>query len=126
MNISQVLHKQQLGKLGERIASVYLQKQGYIIVDTNFRARYGEIDIICLKDKVLVFVEVKTRIGREFGLPEESVTRKKIREIIQTAEFYALNHKTLPELWRIDVIGIELTSDEKVVYFNHIENVADS
>ncbi len=125
MNLSQALHKQQLGKTGETIASNYLQKKGYRIIDRNFKARYGELDIICIHKNTLVFVEVKTRIGTEFGLPEESVTPKKLREVIQTAQYYILSHAGLPESLRIDVIGIELDEDDKIVYFNHIESVTE-
>ncbi len=123
MNTSQALHKKLLGNSGEAIASAYLKRQGYRIVERNFKARYGEIDIICLHGSTLVFVEVKTRIGRSFGLPEEAVTRRKLREVIQTAEFFVSTHTGLRESYRIDVIGIELDETEQVVYFNHIENV---
>ncbi len=118
-----VNHKQSLGKAGERLAEAYLVKKGYRILERNFKKRYGELDIIALHDKTLVFVEVKTRIGKEFGLPEESVTPWKLREVKQTALFYKSIHPELPESMRIDVIGIELTFDETLKYFNHIQNV---
>ena len=123
MNTSQALHKKLLGNTGESIASAYLTRQGYHIIHRNFRARYGEIDIICVHADTLVFIEVKTRQGREFGLPEEAITPKKLREILQTADFFVSTHQNLPDAQRIDVIGIELDEEEKVVYFNHIENV---
>lgn len=123
MNTSQALHKKLLGNTGESIASNYLTRQGYRIISRNFKARYGEIDIICVHADTLVFIEVKTRQGREFGLPEEAVTPKKLREVVQTADFFVSTHQNLPEAFRIDVIGIELDEEEKVVYFNHIENV---
>ena len=117
------LHRQLLGKIGEHLAANYLQKRGYRIIERNFKARYGELDLICVKDDILVFVEVKTRMGEAFGKPEESVTPRKLREVIKTAEYYKLSHSRLPDALRIDVIGIELDEDEKIVYFNHIENV---
>ena len=117
-------HKQQLGKLGEDLAVTYLHKHGYRIIDRNFKARYGEIDIICVKDNTLIFVEVKTRIGHAFGAPEESVTPRKLREVIQTAQYYVVKHPNLPEAERIDVIGIEFDIDQStVVFFNHICSV---
>lgn len=123
MNTSQALHKKLLGNTGESIASTYLQRQGYRIISRNFKARYGEIDIICIHRSTLVFVEVKTRQGREFGLPEEAVTPKKLQEVVKTADFFVSTHHGLPESLRIDVIGIELDEQENVMYFNHIENV---
>ncbi len=116
-------HKQRLGKIGEDLAVEYLRKHGYRILERNFKKRYGELDIIALDGKTLVFVEVKTRIGREFGKPEEAVTPWKLREVIQTAHFYKMLHPELPESLRIDVIGIELDFDETLKYFNHIQNV---
>ncbi len=117
------LQKQLLGKKGEQLAADYLTKHGFHIIDRNFKARYGELDIIALEGTALVFIEVKTRIGREFGLPEEAVTPRKLAEVIKTGQYYKLLHPELPESLRIDVIGIELFSDETVKYFNHIKNV---
>lgn len=115
--------KKALGKKGEDIAADYLRKHGYRILERNFKKRYGELDIICLKDKILVFVEVKTRIGHAFGKPEEAVTPWKLREVKQTALFYKSIHQELPDSLRIDVIGIELDFDETLKEFNHIQNV---
>ncbi|OGG31239.1 hypothetical protein A3A63_00285 [Candidatus Gottesmanbacteria bacterium RIFCSPLOWO2_01_FULL_46_9] len=123
MKFSRSLHRQVLGKTGEDLAVSYLQKHGFRIIERNFKARYGEIDIVSIDSGVLVFVEVKTRIGDEFGKPEEAVTPRKLREVIRTAEYYSLCHGGLPEAMRIDVIGIQLTPDGKVVSFNHIRSV---
>lgn len=121
--MSQPLHRKLLGNTGETIASEYLTKEGYRVLQRNFRARYGEIDIICTKNGILVFVEVKTRAGQEFGLPEEAVTPKKLQEVVHTAEIYVSQHPGLSPSMRVDVIGIELNEKCEVVYFNHIENV---
>jgi putative endonuclease len=111
-----------LGKLGEDLAAHYLETQGYLIMGRNFRVRYGEIDIIAIQNNVLVFVEVKTRIGDKFGKPEEAVTRWKLREVIKTAAYYTQTHHT-PDLQRIDVIGIELDNENNLKYFNHLKSV---
>lgn len=116
------LHRQLLGKQGEDIAASYLVRQGYHLIQRNFKARYGELDIIATHHQTLVIVEVKTRIDREFGLPEEAVTPRKVREVVKTAEYYKLLHPELPDLMRLDVIAIQLTGD-RVSYFNHIQNV---
>lgn len=115
--------KIRIGKIGEDLSSIYLAKHGYRIIDRNFKIRYGEIDIIALSGPTLVFIEVKTRIGRQFGLPEEAVTPRKIREVVKTAEYYKAIHPELPEDLSIDVIGIELNPDETLKYFNHIKNI---
>ncbi|MBI4065462.1 YraN family protein [Candidatus Gottesmanbacteria bacterium] len=115
--------KKALGKKGEDLASIYLTKHGYRIIERNFQKRYGELDIICVKDKTLIFVEVKTRIGHVFGKPEESVTPRKLAEVTQTAAYYKMLHPELPDSLRVDVVGIELDFDETCIYFNHIQNV---
>lgn len=121
------LRRQLLGKKGEQLAADYLNRHGYRIIERNFKARYGELDIIATElateQKTLVFIEVKTRIGRQFGLPEEAVTPRKLAEVVKTAQYYKLLHPELPESLRIDVIGIELDFDETLKYFNHIKNV---
>ena len=116
------LSNQSLGKLGEKIAANYLLKNGYKILERNFKARYGEIDIVARDRNILVFVEVKTRNDDQFGTPEEAVTRKKLREVIKTAQFYKLSHTNEPDELRIDVIAIQLTGS-KTTYFKHIQNV---
>ncbi|MFC1944205.1 YraN family protein [Chloroflexota bacterium] len=69
--------RRHLGALGERLAADYLRRQGYVILDTNFRFRQGEIDIIASHHEYLVFVKVRTkRIGGPM-MPEESITEAK-------------------------------------------------
>ena len=115
--------RQRLGKLGENIASLYLQKKGFRILERNFKRHYGEIDIIALDGKVLVFVEVKTRIGLLFGTPQEAVTPRKLHEVVQTAQFYKSLHEEFPESLRIDVVAILLHGDESLQSLQYIPNV---
>ena len=65
------------GKLGEDIAVHYLKQNGYVILDRNFECRQGEIDIITLDEKEIVFVEVKTRTSNKYGAPSEAVNKIK-------------------------------------------------
>ena len=83
----------------------------------------GVSDISCTKNGIMVFVEVKTRVGQEFGLPEEAVTPKKLQEVVHTAEIYVSQHPGLSPSMRVDVIGIGLNEKSEGIYFNHIENV---
>ncbi len=71
-----------LGQEGEQMASTYLEQQGYIILHRNWRYSHYEIDIIALKKEVLHFIEVKIRSSAKFGLPEESVTKKKFQNLL--------------------------------------------
>ena len=77
--------KKETGRLGEALAASMLEDRGYEILTRNYRCRFGEIDIIAVKKKVLCFVEVKTRTGQAYGEPAESVTRSKQQKLRQTA-----------------------------------------
>jgi len=116
-------HKQNLGKYGEDIAADYLIGHGYHLIQRNFKARYGEIDIIAQKNSILVFIEVKTRIGKKYGTPEEAVTKRKIHEVTVTAEYFYLLNSNLPKAHRIDVIAIELFPDKTIQDLRHIKNI---
>lgn len=96
------------GKLGEELAAKFLIKNGYKIIERNFHSRVGEIDIIAKDSDTLVFVEVKTRWSKKFGLPAESVTGRKLKSIIKTGQYYKLLHPELPESLRIDVLAIDI------------------
>ncbi|TSC53980.1 MAG: putative endonuclease, partial [Microgenomates group bacterium LiPW_16] len=97
--------KHDLGKRGEELAVRYLQSHGYRILTRNFRSKFGEIDIIGLDGKILVFIEVKTRWSKKFGPPEEAVTPWKLKSIIKTAYYFKMLHPELPESLRIDVVA---------------------
>lgn len=118
--------KTYIGRCGENIASDYLSSKGYKIQQRNFRAKqYGEVDIIAVSPggEELVFVEVKTRVGDEFGRPEEAVSFGKLRELKKmVAYYYNLNPK-LQLSPRIDVVGIILFPDQTLSNLHHFENV---
>lgn len=117
------MRHQQLGKIGEDFASAFLQNKGYSILQRNFKARYGEIDIIAIYQEILIFVEVKTRTSIQFGTPEEAVTSKKLQEIIKTSEYYLLLHP-FSSVMRIDVISLLLNAKGEVEKCTHLENVS--
>ena len=106
---------------GREVAANYLQNKGYKVIDRNFRCKLGEIDIVAGKDKVLVFVEVKTRRGVAYGLPCEAVTVSKLQHIQRAANVYALKNHLNNVQQRIDVIEV-LCEGEKA-YIRHTENV---
>jgi len=113
-----------LGRRGEEIASDYLTKKGYLLVQRNFRAkRYGEVDIIIKKGNQLIFVEVKTRIGNQFGRPEEAVGFRKLRELNKMVDYYFNLNPNLKLSPQIDVIAITLNSDNSLHSLEHFENI---
>lgn len=95
------------GRYGEDVAVAFLQDKGYKILERNFRAKVGEIDIVAQYKNTLVFVEVKTRWSSKYGLPAEAVTPFKLRKILKTAHYYKLTHPNTPELMRIDVVAVQ-------------------
>jgi len=99
-----------LGSAGERAAERFLRTRGYRILARNFRTRYGEIDLVARDGRTVVFVEVKTRRGTGYGMPEEAVTAAKRRHLILAARIY-LSLSRLEEVdWRVDVIGLLCTA----------------
>jgi putative endonuclease len=103
-------YRKHLGRKGERIARRYLRRRGYKILQTNYETKFGEIDIICRKKRVVIFVEVKTRFSTRFGEPEASVIYRKQRKIANVAEYYIQRNKLYNLNARFDIISIKLTS----------------
>lgn len=140
-------NNKQIGKLGEDLATEYLQKQGYKILARNWGNKWGEIDIICspcsqgeryytpgVKGNltphqvcinqspwgVLVFVEVKTKTGTMFGSPTQMVNPRKLLQIQRIASLYPAG---INQPKRIDVIAIVLTRERKLLSLNHYQAV---
>ena len=107
-------YKQALGVKGERLALQFLRRRGYKIITRNFSCRFGEIDIIARQGKTTVFVEVKTRSSCQFGLPEDSIRRDKIRHLLHSAQFYIKNYANPEEDFRFDVVSIILGDTSQV------------
>lgn len=95
----------EIGNKGEEIAKRYLKFRLYKILETNYRRKTGEIDIIAKKDGYIIFIEVKYRNNTNMGLPREAVTPFKQRQIKRTAEMYILENKLSCDM-RFDVIEI--------------------
>lgn len=116
------MSRKEIGDRGEKLAGEYLKKKGYKLRQQNYRCRYGEIDIIAEKKKVLVFIEVRTKTGTAFGTPEESVTAVKKEKLIASAMDYLSSHDNLPQQWRIDFVAVELDKEGKASRIDLIEN----
>lgn len=110
--------------IGEDLACEFLKKKGYKIIERNFRKGYGEIDIVCIKNKTLIFVEVKTRTSNAFGTPIEAISYYKLKSLIKTAEFYSHLHPEFPSALRIDAISIKLDVSGKASSIEHTENIS--
>ncbi len=93
------------GRSGEDAAVQYLEKQGYVILERNYRLRIGEVDIIARDGEYLVFIEVKTRRSRSFGSPFDAVDLRKQHRISRVASAY-MQGRELPV--RFDVVAVHL------------------
>ena len=111
-----------IGALGEDISENHLKNVGYKILDRNFRCKCGEIDLITIHKGYVVFIEVKTRYGINFGIPAESVTISKQRKIYKTAQVYILKRIIIDTDFRFDVIEVLLNSSNNDFLVNHIED----
>lgn len=109
----------ELGKDAEILAVNYLKEKSYQILERNWRYGKKEVDIICKKDNVIVFVEVKFRSYESFGLPEEFVRADKRRHLIAAAEAYMERINELTEL-QFDIIAV--SKDFKPSSILHIED----
>ena len=114
--------KRQLGDAGEELAVRALQARGLIIVARNYRCTAGEMDVIARDGDALVFVEVKTRRGDQFGTAAEAVNARKQQKLIDVAETY-LQAQQLDDVdWRIDVVAVEMDARGKLLLVEVIEN----
>lgn len=98
--------RQKLGQEGESIAVRYLKKNGYKILEHNYRTKLGEIDIIAKEKETIVFVEVKARKSYLLGNPKWAVTPKKQRKISMVALFYLKATNQNYASARFDVVAI--------------------
>jgi len=98
--------QQQFGKKGESLAARHLKKNGYKILEQNYCNRLGEIDIIALEDKTLVFVEVKSRKSTRYGSPKWAVTPRKQHKISMVALAYLKSTGQTGARARFDVVTV--------------------
>ena len=112
-----------IGSKGEDLACKYLQRQGYKILERNYRIRGGEIDIVAREKETLVFVEVKTRYSHEYGLPEESITPWKIKALLKTARFYIQKIKWGEKEYRLDFVSVDFADSRENPKIEIIKNI---
>ncbi|MDO7787213.1 YraN family protein [Desulforamulus aquiferis] len=114
--------RKKIGSIAEEEAVRYLQELGWKLVQRNYRCRIGEIDIIARDPRgFLVFVEVRSRSGKGYGSPEESVVSRKQHKLRLLANQYLQAHPRDSEgPCRIDVLAVTFEGDSKII--NHIIN----
>lgn len=119
--------RRQLGNFGEQAAAGYLARQGYTILERQWRGPGGELDLVARDGAVLVFVEVRTRRGDTSGAAEESVGRAKQARLVNLAYAYLEAHALAPETeWRIDVVAVAVDHGGRVARLSHIPYAVES
>jgi putative endonuclease len=115
-------NRQDTGKQGEMLAQQFLRDKGYTLIETNFRCRTGEIDLIAKDGDIVVFIEVRTVTSPKFGPAYQSVTYRKQQQVKRVALFYAARHNLVNTQFRFDVIGITLNRKTGDHQIEHLPN----
>ncbi len=108
-----------LGERGERAAARFLRRLGYQIVAHRQRDRMGEIDLVAVDQRVLVFVEVKTRRSAEKGHPSEAVDEEKQRRLTRAALSFLKQHRLCGYPTRFDIVAITWPDDARRPVIEH-------
>lgn len=111
-----------LGLRGERYAARWLRWRGYRIVAGGKRTRYGEIDLVAVHRRTVVFIEVKTRSTTAFGHPAEAVGPDKQRRIVRSALSFLKEHRLLENASRFDVVCLVWPSGARRPQVEHFRN----
>lgn len=106
----------QIGDYAEQLAREYLETKGYKTLTKNYRYKnIGELDLVMTDSETLVFVEVRYRVNRSFGLPEATIGPTKQKRIRRTAEAYLLTSGIKNKPCRFDVIGVDIIGGHPVI-----------
>ncbi|UCD08010.1 MAG: YraN family protein [Dehalococcoidales bacterium] len=119
------MKRKDTGNIGEKLARDHLKKKHHRILETNYSCPHGEIDIISKQKDELVFTEVRTKTGTDFGTPEESITRTKRERMRACALYYLQTHENPGKTWRIDVAAVEINENGKPSRIEFIENAVE-
>ncbi len=115
----------EFGNWAEYYVAQYLKSKGYVILDKNYRKKWGEIDIVAEKKGILIFVEVKANKNNIPGFEAENrVSREKLRRMNRAIQSYLFNKKLRSDQdWQIDVISLNLERDRGLARIRHFKNI---
>ena len=116
------MFKQRVGKRGEAIAVRWYRRQGYVVVARNYHTRFGELDLICWKGKTMVFVEVKTRTSRAYGLPVDSIDQYKLDKLYLATQIWLQRNNYQGELL-FQLLGIQLTKNKAYISIRELYSI---
>ena len=116
------MNKRELGKIGEDIAADFLKKRGIKLIKRNYFTKYGEIDLIGIKNETIIFTEVKLRNNSSFGLPIEGITKNKFNRYQQVAQTFLSENNINYENIRFDVICLYSLNNNKEYKVEWLKN----
>lgn len=116
------LEPKSLGARGEAAAARYLKRQGYKVISRGGRSPFGELDIIAVDGRTVVFVEVKTRSSHDAGHPTEAVGRDKQQRLTRLALGFLKRHELLEHPARFDVVAVTWPTGAKQPAIEHFKN----
>ena len=111
--------RKELGDKGEKIAEKYLRKQRYRILERNFQSRFGEIDLVAREKNEIIFVEVKTKTGANFGFPEQEFSFAKKQKMRRAIQSWLWENKITHNNWRVDLVAIDYSQNPKAPQLRH-------
>ena len=115
-----------IGKIGEEIAVKYLKKEGYYIVERNYRNKFGEIDIIASKNNCTIFVEVKSRSSENYIALVNTLYKKQISHLKRAAIYYFAEKNIHMGSIRFDLIGLKIDpAGRKIDKLKHFKGIID-
>ena len=113
-----------LGRQGEELAVAELTRQGYEIVSRNWHCQAGEVDVVARRGGAWYFFEVRTRRGREFGTPEESLTPAKQQRMVDVALTYLGEHNLNDVDWRVSLVAVEMNRAGKLLRLEVYDSIS--
>ena len=120
--VSVAIRAQPLGRRGEVAAGRYLRKHGYIIVARGHRDNIGELDLVAVDGRTVVFIEVKTRTSHDAGHPADAVDEEKQQRLTRLALSYMKRHDLLECAARFDVVAVTWPTDSNQPIVEHFQN----
>lgn len=120
-----ITQRTELGFVAEKIAGEFLEKRGYQILARNYRKPWGEIDIVCEKEGIVVFVEVKANKTAIAGFePELRADWRKMAKVERTAETFLASKQYEPDQeWQLDVVSVSFDKEKGVAQIKHFKNI---
>ncbi len=121
-NIEKDRIKKNRGRIGEDLACKFLEKNGYRILERNFRCKMGEIDIVAVCGEHICFTEVKARTRTDYGMPRDAVDLRKQRKLLRCAQLYLKLHPGFADRFspRMDIV--EILYREDATFVRHTPN----